>query len=100
MRRFLLFEVVAGFLAIEFHEHLARPHAITEIRQQPADASFRFGRDRHLVDGGKRADHFDRAMNGFLTDRFDLDRLGRLVTPARLRRLRFRTAARESGDKD
>ena len=28
VRRFLLFEVVAGFLAIELHEDLARPDAI------------------------------------------------------------------------
>ena len=74
-RRLLLLELVLQLLAVELDQHLAGLHPIAEIREHPADAAVGLRRNRHLVDGGERADDFDRAVQRFLPDRFDLHRL-------------------------
>ena len=76
---------------------LARLHAIAEVGADRLTLAFGFRRDRHFVDGGERADDLDGAVQRFLADRLDLDRL-RGVAAARLRRVGFRAARqREAG---
>ncbi len=96
-RRLLLVVVVLKFFAIESDEHLARLHAIAEVRIEMTHPAFGFRRNRRLVDSRERAHHLDRAMQRLLPYRFDFDRLCRFA-PVRLRRVGFRTACeRQAG---
>ena len=62
-RRLLLIEAVLLLLAIELNERLAGRDAIAEVGEDPADLAVGFRRNRHLIDGGQRADDFDGAVD-------------------------------------
>ena len=96
-RRLLLLEVVLRLLAIELDQDLSRFHAIPKVREQPADPSFGFGGDRHLVDGGQGADDFDGAVNRLLPDRLHFHGLD-LVACVSLGALRLRASGARCAD--
>ncbi len=84
MRRALLVEAVLQLLAIELDERLSRRHAITEIGEHATDHALDFGGHGDLVLGRQRPDDIESAPHRLLTNRFDLDGLGRLLRLVRL----------------
>ena len=84
-RRLLLVEVVLLLLASSSNQHLAGRHAIAEVREDAADLAFGFRRDRDLVDGGERADDFDRSFDRVAADFLDAHRSGSDVLGTGLR---------------
>jgi hypothetical protein len=93
-RGFLLLEVVLLLFLVDQDERLAGANAVAKVGEDPAHSAVGFGRDRHLVDGGQRADELDRSGDALLLYDFDLDLLRGGVATAGLRRFAFRTRRR------
>src|SRR5262249_31905213 len=72
-RRLLLIEVVLRLFAIEFDEHLSGGDAVAKVGENPSNGAASLRRDRHVVLGRERADHFDGTVNAFLPDGLTLD---------------------------